>query len=76
MNDDKNKSADALRKAVLSTLAALTPQEVKALRARFGIEPVGPRAESMRARCARSLEISRSEKKEKALIDPRRRIVD
>ncbi len=45
MSDEERKPADALRREVISVLAALTPQEAKALRARFGIEPVGPGAD-------------------------------
>jgi DNA-directed RNA polymerase sigma subunit (sigma70/sigma32) len=40
MNDGREKSADAIRKQVLNYLAALTPQEAKVLRARFGISTV------------------------------------
>jgi hypothetical protein len=42
MSDDKTKPVDALRRETLSALAALTPAEAKALRARFGLEPQGP----------------------------------
>jgi DNA-directed RNA polymerase sigma subunit (sigma70/sigma32) len=38
MSDDKGTWAEAIRKDVHSLLAALTPQEAKALRARFGID--------------------------------------
>jgi DNA-directed RNA polymerase sigma subunit (sigma70/sigma32) len=37
MTDEEHHSIEAIRKKVHSVLAALTPAEAKALRARFGI---------------------------------------
>jgi DNA-directed RNA polymerase sigma subunit (sigma70/sigma32) len=41
MSDDKRKPMEATRKDFHSVLAALTPQQAKALRARFGIDTPG-----------------------------------
>ena len=41
MSDERGKSIDAIRKEVHSYLAALAPQEAKALRARFGFSAAG-----------------------------------
>ena len=38
MSNDKGKSAEGIRNEIHSLLAALTPQQAKALRSRFGIE--------------------------------------
>ena len=44
MTDEEPKYVEALRKKIHSVLAALTPEEAKALRARFGIKTVDPAA--------------------------------
>ena len=41
MGQASNKSMEDIRKKVHSYLAALTPEEARALRARFGLSPMG-----------------------------------
>jgi DNA-directed RNA polymerase sigma subunit (sigma70/sigma32) len=41
MGQASNKSMEDIRKKVHSYLAALTPEEAKTLRARFGLSPMG-----------------------------------
>jgi len=44
VSEEERKSVEAVRKEVHSLLAALTPAQAKALRARFGIKTMEPGA--------------------------------
>jgi len=69
MTENKPKSAEILRKEVDTFLAALTPAEAKALRARFGIEamdPVESKDEAALREIARELSILTKKAKKKS----------
>jgi DNA-directed RNA polymerase sigma subunit (sigma70/sigma32) len=63
MSDEQGKSIEAIRKQVHSYLAALTPQEAKALRARFGLSGAGRSDEDEEPVRALARELARLKKK-------------
>ena len=63
MSDERGKSVDAIRKQVHSYLAALTPQEAKAMRARFGFSAASRSDEDEEPVRALARELARLKKK-------------
>ena len=63
MSDEPGKLTDAIRKQVHSYLAALTPQEARALRARFGLSAAGRSDEDEEPLRALARELARLKKK-------------
>ena len=63
MSDEQRKSIEGIRKQVHSYLAALTPQEAKALRTRFGFSAAGRPDEDEEPLRALARELARLKKK-------------